>query len=155
MFEHIMQRGKIRNLEVKNRMKFASTTSNFSNHDGTVNDREVAYYAERAKGGAGLVTTGGAYPHLFGKGYIGQLGASDDKFIPGLKRIADAIKANGAKSACQIMHVGRYSHLKKYGIADMATGPSAMQSTLRKFAHSLDRRRSPRSLMPRSAKAPL
>lgn len=136
MFEHIMQPGRIRNLEVKNRMKFGSTTSNFSNHDGTVNDREVAYYVERAKGGVGLLTTGGAYPHPLGKGYIGHLGASDDKFIPGLKKIADAIRENGAKSACQIMHTARYAHVKRYGIADLPTGPSAMKSPLRKFGES-------------------
>ena len=136
MFSHIMQPGRIRNMELKNRIKFASTTTNFANHDGTVNDREVAFIAERAKGGAGLVTVGGAYPHPLGKGYMGHLGASDDKFIPGLKRLADAIRENGGKSACQIMHTGRYAHVKEYGIADVPTGPSAVKSPLRKFGES-------------------
>lgn len=133
MFEHILQAGQVRGMEVKNRIKFASTTTNFANHDGTVNDREVAFIAERAKGGAGIVTVGGAYPHPLGKGYIGQLGASEDKFVPGLKRLADAIREWGAKSVCQIMHTGRYAHPKKYGIAEVPTGPSAITSPLRKF----------------------
>ncbi|MBU2499329.1 MAG: FAD-dependent oxidoreductase [Proteobacteria bacterium] len=133
MFKHILQPGRIRNLELKNRMKLGSTTTNFSNRDGTVNDREVAFIAERAKGGVGLVTVGGAYPHPMGKGYMGQFGANDDKFIPGLKRLADVIRENGAKSACQIMHTARYAHVKRYGIADLPSGPSAMKSPLRKF----------------------
>jgi len=133
MFEHILQPGKIRNMEVKNRMKFASTTTNFSNHDGTVNDREVAFIAERAKGGAGLITVGGAYPHPLGQGYKGQFGANDDKFIPGLKRLADVIRENGSKSVCQIMHTARYAHPQRYGHGDLPTGPSDMRSPLRKF----------------------
>lgn len=133
MFEHLLQPGQIGKLKVKNRMKFASTTTNFANHDGTVSDREVNFIAERAKGGAGLVTVGGAYPHPLGKGYVGQLGASDDTFIPGLRRLADVIREHGAKSACQIMHTARYAHPEKYGIGKMPVGPSAIKSPLRKF----------------------
>jgi 2,4-dienoyl-CoA reductase (NADPH2) len=133
MFEHLLQPGQIGKMVVKNRMKFASTTSNFANHDGTVNEREINFIAERAKGGAGMVTVGGAYPHPLGKGYVGQLGASDDKFIPGLRRLAQAVRDNGAKSVCQIMHTARYAHPKEYGIGEMPVGPSAIQSPLRKF----------------------
>jgi len=133
MFKHLLQPGQVGKLKVKNRMKFASTTTNFANHDGTVNDREVNFIAERAKGGAGLVTVGGAYPHPLGKGYIGQLGASDDKFIPGLSKLAQVIRENGAKSVCQIMHTARYAHPEEYGMGGMPVGPSALKSPLRKF----------------------
>jgi len=136
MFERLLEPGRIGKMQVKNRMKFASTTTNFANHDGTVNDREVNFIAERAKGGAGMVTVGGVYPHPLGKGYIGQPGASDDRFIPELRKLAQAIRDHGAKSVCQIMHTARYAHPKKYGIGEMPVGPSAMQSSLRKFGES-------------------
>jgi len=136
MFEHLLQPGQIGKMEVKNRMKFASTTTNFANHDGTVNEKEINFIAERAKGGAGMVTVGGVYPHPLGKGYVGQLGASDDKFIPGLRNLAQVIRDHGAKSVCQIMHTARYAHPKKYGIGEMPVGPSAIQSPLRKFGES-------------------
>lgn len=133
MFEHLLKQGQVRNMTVKNRMKFSSTTTNFANHDGTVNQKEIDFIAERAKGGAGMVTVGGAYPHPNGKGYIGQLGASDDKFVPGLSQLAKVIKEHGAKSVCQIMHTARYAHPKEYGTGEMPVGPSAIKSALRKF----------------------
>ncbi|MCJ7596276.1 MAG: FAD-dependent oxidoreductase, partial [Desulfobacterales bacterium] len=80
-----------------------------------------------------MVTVGGAYPHPNGKGYIGQLGASEDKFIPGLSRLAKVIKDHGAKSVCQIMHTARYAHPKEYGLGDMPVGPSAIKAAVRKF----------------------
>ncbi|MBU2499039.1 MAG: FAD-dependent oxidoreductase [Proteobacteria bacterium] len=135
MFEHILQPGRVGKMTVKNRMKLSSTTTNFANHDGTVNQREIDFIAERARGGAGMVTVGGAYPHPNGKGYIGQLGASEDRFIPGLSRLAKVIKDHGAKSVCQIMHTARYAHPKEYGLGDMPVGPSAITSALRKFGN--------------------
>lgn len=133
MFEHLKQPGQIGKMKVKNRMKFAATTTNFANPDGTVSDQEVSWLAERARGGAGMVTTGGVYPHILGKGYIGHLGADDDKFIPGLSRLAQVIRENGAKSVCQIMHTGRYAHPAKYGVGGQPVGPSAIESPVRRF----------------------
>jgi 2,4-dienoyl-CoA reductase-like NADH-dependent reductase (Old Yellow Enzyme family)/thioredoxin reductase len=133
MFENLLKPGQLGKMTVKNRMKFSSTTTNFANHDGTVNQKEIDFIAERAKGGAGMVTVGGAYPHPNGKGYIGQLGASEDRFIPGLRQLAKVIKEHGAKSVCQIMHTARYAHPKEYGLGDMPVGPSAITSALRKF----------------------
>jgi len=133
MFEHLLQPGQVKKMTVKNRMKLSSTTTNFANHDGTVNQKEIDFIAERAKGGAGMVTVGGAYPHPNGKGYIGQLGASEDRFIPGLRKLAAAIKEHGAKSVCQIMHTARYAHPKEYGLGDMPVGPSAIKAAVRKF----------------------
>lgn len=133
MFEHLLKPGHVGKMTVKNRMKFSSTTTNFANHDGTVNQKEIDFIAERAKGGAGMVTVGGAYPHPNGKGYIGQLGASEDRFISGLSQLAKVIKEHGAKSVCQIMHTARYAHPKEYGLGDMPVGPSAITSALRKF----------------------
>ena len=74
-------------MEVKNRIKYASTETNFNYGDGFVSDKEVAYMEAQARGGAGIVTTQGAYtdPRGEGKGYVGMMGIWDDKFIPGLQ----------------------------------------------------------------------
>jgi len=108
-YPHIFSPGRIGRLETKNRIKYAATETNFPFCDGFVSDREVAYMEAQAKGGAGIVTTQGAYPDRKGegKGFKGMMAIWDDRFIPGLARIADIIKKNGALSCLQILHCGR------------------------------------------------
>lgn len=108
-YPHVFSPGSIGSLTTKNRIKYAATETNFNYRDGYVSDKEVAYMEAQAKGGAGIVTTQGAYPDPKGegKGFKGMMSISDDRFIPGLARIADAIKGNGALSCLQILHCGR------------------------------------------------
>jgi 2,4-dienoyl-CoA reductase (NADPH2) len=68
----------------------------------------VRYFEARARGGAGLVIieiAGVVWPA--GCANPSQLGISDDRFLPGLARLADAIRAHGAKAAIQLQHAGR------------------------------------------------
>jgi 2,4-dienoyl-CoA reductase (NADPH2) len=108
-YPHIFQKGFVGKLETKNRIKYAATETNFPYGDGYVSDREVAYMEAQARGGAGIVTTQGAYPDRKGegKGFKGMMAIYDDRFIPGLARIADVIKKNNALSSLQILHCGR------------------------------------------------
>jgi len=108
-YPHIFSPIKIGNIEVKNRIKYASTETNFNYRDGYVSDKEVGYMEAQARGGAGIVTTQGAYtdPVGAGKGYVGMMAIWDDKFIPGLKRLANAIKKYDSVSCLQLMHCGR------------------------------------------------
>jgi len=108
-YPHIFSPGQIGPLKVKNRIKYAATETNFPFGDGFVSDREVAYMEAQAKGGAGIVNTQGAYPDTKGegKGFKGMMSIAEDRFIPGLARIAEAIKRNGALAALQILHCGR------------------------------------------------
>lgn len=108
-YPHIFSSGRIGSLIIKNRIKYAATETNFPFGDGFVSDREVAYMEAQALGGAGIVTTQGAYPDPKGegKGFKGMMAIHDDRFIPGLARIASAIKQHGVLSCLQILHCGR------------------------------------------------
>ncbi len=108
-YPHVFSPGRIGPLTAKNRIKYAATETNFNTRDGFVTDKEIAYLAAQAKGGAGIVTTQGAYPDLLGegKGFRGTMSIAHDRFIPGLARLASAIKDNGALSCVQILHCGR------------------------------------------------
>ncbi|MDR2018410.1 MAG: FAD-dependent oxidoreductase [Syntrophobacterales bacterium] len=108
-YPHIFSPGRIGVLTAKNRVKYAATETNFPYGDGFVSDKEVAYMEAQARGGAGIVTTQGAYPDLKGegKGFKGMMAIYDDAFIPGLARIADVIRKHGALSCLQILHCGR------------------------------------------------
>ncbi len=109
LYPHIFSPGRIGSLFAKNRIKYAATESNFNTQDGFVTDREIAYMEAQARGGAGIVTTQGAYPDASGagKGFRGTMSISHDRFIPGLAKLAEAVKKNGALAALQILHCGR------------------------------------------------
>ncbi len=85
-YPHVFSPGRIGCLTAKNRIKYAATESNFNTQDGFVTDREIAYLSAQAAGGAGIVTTQGAYPDKRGegKGFRGTMSIADDRFIPGL-----------------------------------------------------------------------
>jgi 2,4-dienoyl-CoA reductase (NADPH2) len=108
-YPNVFSPGRIGLLTVKNRIKYAATETNFNTRDGFVTDREIAYLEAQAAGGAAIVTTQGAYPDPLGegKGFRGTMSIADDRYIPGLARLASAIKDNGALAACQILHCGR------------------------------------------------
>lgn len=108
-YPHIFSPGQIGCLQTKNRVKYAATETNFPFGDGFVSEREVSYMEAQARGGAGILTTQGAYPDPRGegKGFKGMMAIYDDKFIPGLAQIASVIRNNGALSCLQILHCGR------------------------------------------------
>jgi 2,4-dienoyl-CoA reductase-like NADH-dependent reductase (Old Yellow Enzyme family)/thioredoxin reductase len=74
-----------------------------------VSEANLAYIRRRARGGAGLIITEIASVHPSGSVIPNELGAYDDRFIPGLKKIADAVHAAGSKVALQLHHAGRES----------------------------------------------
>lgn len=130
-YPHIFSPGKLGKLETKNRIKYASTETNFNYRDGYVADKEVAYMEAQARGGAGIVTTQGAYtdPSGEGKGYVGMMAIWDDQFIPGLKRIADVIRKYDSVSVLQLMHCGRVGGIH----LDYTVGPSEVEQRLPRF----------------------
>ena len=145
ILENLVKPGKIGKLTVKNRMKYAATVNNFCDYKTCeVTEREIAYLRERARGGYGIVTSSGAHSHILGKGYIGQMGLDRDDFVPGVRRLSEVIKVEGAIAIGQILHVGRYAHPHEYGIHEaiaagkkvpgMPVGPTAMASTIKRYA---------------------
>ncbi len=127
---------RIGKMEVKNRIKYASTETNFNYGDGFVADKEVAYMEAQARGGAGIVTTQGAYtdPRTEGKGYVGMMGIWNDDFIPGLKRIADVIHQYDSKSILQLMHCGRVGGVE----LDYTVGPSVVKQRIPRFREPVE-----------------
>ncbi len=114
IFKEALKPGYLGKLRVKNRIKFASTTTLFGSEGGGVTDKEKAFLAERARGGAGIVTTQGLYVHPTGRAITGKMNARDIKncdesALPGLVELASAIKDNGSVAICQLLHYGRYS----------------------------------------------
>lgn len=106
-FSHLLSPGRINGMELRNRIFFSPMGSNLAESDGTVGDALRTYYVERAKGGAALVTMGSVsvgFPE--GASNWRQEAISHDRYIPGIRRLADEIHAHGAKLAAQLQHGG-------------------------------------------------
>ncbi len=93
-------------MPLKNRIIMSAMDLGFTS-DGTINDRIINFYVERAKGGVGLIVVGGCYPEMNGRVWKSIIGLDSDGFIPGLKRLTDAIHACDVRVAAQILHGGR------------------------------------------------
>ena len=93
----------------------------------------AAYFAERARGGVGLIVTGGYSPNR--TGWLLPLGADliTRKQAARHRAITDAVHAEGGKIALQILHAGRYAY------HPLAAAPSRRQSRSR-LSTAADRR---------------
>lgn len=116
LYPHLLSPGRIGTLEVKNRIAVTAMGVSLSEDDGTVGERIIAYHEEQARGGAGLIISGVAgvaWP--VGAVAMQQTAISDDRFIPGLRKLTDRVHAHGAKIATQLHHggfVAGYSHAR-------------------------------------------
>ncbi len=96
---------QINTLDLKNRIYLPAMHLGMA-VDFEVTDQIVEFYAERARGGVGMICVGYATVDDL-SGNTTNIGAHTDAFIPGLTRLADAIKDNGARSCVQLNHAGR------------------------------------------------
>ena len=91
---------------------------------GNSHGRMAAFYAARAKGGVGLIVTGGFAPN---PDSIVMQGASilDNETEAAKHRvITDAVHKNGGKICVQILHTGRYAYTKR------PVAPSALKAPI-------------------------
>ena len=96
----------LRDVALKNRVVIAPMHQ-YAAVDGFAQDWHLMNVGKYAAGGAGLVFVESTKVDRRGCGTIGDLGAWKDDHIPGLKRLADHIRANGSVPAIQLGHSGR------------------------------------------------
>jgi 2,4-dienoyl-CoA reductase (NADPH2) len=99
---------RIRNLELRNRIVMPAMHLNYT-PGGRVTDQLVAFYAERAAGGVGLIIVGGCTIGPLAGGPI-FVSLQEDADQEGLRRLTDAVHAHGAAIGAQLYHAGAYSH---------------------------------------------
>jgi 2,4-dienoyl-CoA reductase (NADPH2) len=87
----------------------------------------AAYLAERARGGAGLIVTGGIAPNIAGwvAPFAGKL--SSRREVPRHRLVTEAVHAEGGRVCMQILHAGRYAY------HPLAVAPSALKSPISPF----------------------
>jgi len=124
-FIKLFEPGKIGSLEIKNRIIMAPMGTHWADKDGNVVQKQLDYYAERARGGTGMVVTEACCVQTpVGRGFE-QISLDDNKYLAGLTKLAEAIKTNGARACCQLHHAGAASnHKLTRGLTPV--GPSAV-----------------------------
>lgn len=106
-FSSLLAPGRIAGLELSNRVFLPAMDMNLC-VEGEISDGEIAHYTARAAGGTAMVITGtGAVAWPMGATSRHQPAFSDDKFIPGIRRLADSIHAVGGTLCMQLCHHGK------------------------------------------------
>ena len=124
MFQNLFKPINPGPLVIPNRIVMPPMTTRYANADGTVSDRMKQYYKARANGGAGLIIVEMACITRDHRGMARQLAIWEDRFIPGLKGLADTIHAAGSRVFLQLQHAGREAHFS--GAANPALAPSSL-----------------------------
>ena len=106
---YLFSEARIGSLVLKNRVILPAMGSLFPDKGGLVSDKLIAYHVARAKGGCAMNIVEIAAVHPTSKAPR-NLSIYDDSFIPGLSRLADAIKKAGGRAAIQIWHAGRQTY---------------------------------------------
>lgn len=128
-FKALFSPFQIGNLELKNRIVMPPMATHFAGEDGSVNDRHIAYYMKRIRGGVGYVTfehtgvlkQGRAFPNM-------ALIDSDQNILP-FKKLVEAVHKEDGKIVIQINHAGRQTSASITGSPIVA--PSAIPCPVR------------------------
>ncbi|HZO46739.1 MAG TPA: NAD(P)-binding protein [Xanthobacteraceae bacterium] len=115
---------RIGGVEIKNRIIMPPMTTRLSDDEGRATDDTIAYYMARVRGGVGMITVEMASPERAGRHRRRELGIYDDRFLPGLTRLAAAIHGGGAKASIQLGHGG--GHTRRDICGETPVAPSAI-----------------------------
>ncbi|MDE0532156.1 MAG: NADPH-dependent 2,4-dienoyl-CoA reductase [Albidovulum sp.] len=95
--------------------------------------RVAEFYAERARGGVGLIVTGGMAPNKEGAVFPGSAGLFSDKDVASHRMVTRRVHEYGSMIAMQILHAGRYAYGRE------CVAPSPVRSPISPYVpHELD-----------------
>ncbi|WP_430409076.1 FAD-dependent oxidoreductase [Kordia sp.] len=125
-YKHIFEPLDLGFTTLKNRVLMGSMHTGLEEEKNGF-ERLAAFYAERAKGGVGLIVTGGMAPSV--RGWLVPFSSrmSGKKHAKKHKVITEAVHKNGGKICMQILHAGRYGH------HPLNVAPSAIKSPITPF----------------------
>ena len=131
----LFEENYIGNLKLKNRIVMSAMDLGFTN-EGTINDKFVAFYEERARGGVGLVVIGGCFPEYRGRVWKSIIALDTDECITGLKRFADTMHKYDVRVAAQILHGGR-SAAKFFTKKESVSASNVPHALIKEIPHAL------------------
>ena len=135
-YSNLMESFTFKNgVTLRNRVVMAPMTTWSSNDDYTISDAELNYYKKRVTG-VGMVITGCTRVQPNGIGFANEFAAYDDRFIPSLRKLAEAAKSGGAQAILQIFHAGNKA-LPAFTPNGDVVSSSALETEATAFAPSV------------------
>jgi 2,4-dienoyl-CoA reductase-like NADH-dependent reductase (Old Yellow Enzyme family)/thioredoxin reductase len=107
MLKHLFSPFSIKGRQLKNRIVMPGLASFLIEDDGSITDKTIEHYRKRAAGGPAMVIVEACAVSPEGIVSPHQARIYDDRFIEGLARIAQVMRAEGAVPALQVHHGGR------------------------------------------------
>lgn len=107
-YNRLFSKGKIGNVELKNRIVMPAIGTALASSTGEASQEIIAYYEERAKGGCGLIITEiTRIDEEYGVGCANQLTVTKPYHIPQLERLVRTVHKYDTKLFVQLHHPGR------------------------------------------------
>lgn len=125
-FPRLLEPLQIGSVTLRNRVVMGSMHTGLEETRGGLS-RLVEFYKERARGGVGLILSGGISPNFRGRLTLRASQLSYFWQVPKHRRITEAVHNEGGKIALQILHAGRYA------FSPFLVAPSAIQSPITPF----------------------
>ncbi len=125
-YKHIFEPLDLGFTTLKNRILMGSMHTGLEEEKNGF-ERMAAFYAERARGGVGLIVTGGISPNTQGLTMPFAAKMSKKKHVRGHQLITQSVHKEGGKICMQILHSGRY------GYHPLCVAPSAIKSPISPF----------------------
>ncbi len=114
---------RLGSLDLPNRAMVPAMTTNFAQADGSVSDSLTGYLQERARGGFGSIVTENIGVHPSGRVMPRMVMIDDDRYVPGLRRLASAVHSEGGILIGQLSHAGRQTRSRITGQQLVAPSP--------------------------------
>ena len=126
LYPHLLAPLDLGFVTLPNRVLMGSMHTGLEDHARDY-DKLAAYFAERARGGVGLMVTGGLAPNIAGwlKPFAGRL--SMPWHVARHRKVTRAVHADGGRICLQILHAGRY------GYQPLSVAPSKIKSPITPF----------------------
>jgi 2,4-dienoyl-CoA reductase (NADPH2) len=128
-FPTLMSPLEVRGGTLRNRVVMGSMHTGLEDRPWHV-PQLAEYFAERARGGVGLIVTGGYSPNV--RGWLLPFGSQMTSRMQAMRHrsVTDAVHAEGGKIAMQLLHAGRY------GYTPFSVSASASKSPITPFKAS-------------------
>jgi 2,4-dienoyl-CoA reductase (NADPH2) len=108
-YPHLLSPLKVGGIELRNRVVMGSMHTGFDDHPWDV-AKLAAFYEERARGGAGLIVTGGFSPNK--RGWLKPFGSEMSTRLQAIRhqQVTEAVHRHGGRIFLQLLHAGRYGY---------------------------------------------
>lgn len=127
-FPHLFSPLQLRTVHLRNRIMVPPHGNGLATHEFLPSERQAYYFAEKARGGVGVIIWGGSTVHPNSVGKAGRNLVSDERAIPGYRFATDLVHAHGAHIFAQLSHQGRQQTSK---VSRLPTwGPSPLPDPL-------------------------